>query len=63
MAGFATTVLYVTLSIFPIIDVASWLLFAAKISGVVLGLNVLGVGVYLAAGRRRRVEADATAGR
>ena len=62
MAGFATTVLYVTLSIFPIIDVSSWLAFAAKISGVVLALNVLGAGVYLAAGRRRRLE-RATVGR
>ena len=54
IAGLLTTVLYVTLSIFPIIDVPSWLAFAAKISGVVLALNLLGVGVYLAAERRRR---------
>ena len=51
--GFLTTVLYVTLSIFPIIDVPSWLAFAAKISGVVIGLNLLGAAVYLASGRRR----------
>ena len=52
-AGFATTILFVTLSIFPIIDVPSWLSFAAKISGVVVGVNVLGALVYLAAQRRR----------
>lgn len=45
-AGFLTTVLYVVLSIFPIIDVPSWLSFAAKISGVVVALNLLGVLVY-----------------
>jgi amino acid transporter len=45
-AGFLTTVLYVVLSIFPIIDVPSWLSFAGKISGVVIGLNLLGVLVY-----------------
>jgi amino acid transporter len=52
IAGFLTTVLFVVLSIFPIIDVPSWLSFAAKISVVVLGLNLIGLLVY-ATGRRR----------
>jgi amino acid transporter len=52
-AGLLTTLLYVVLSIFPIIDVQSWRAFAVKISGVVIGLNVLGVFVYAAGGRRR----------
>jgi amino acid transporter len=52
-AGLLTTLLYVILSIFPIIDVQSWRAFAVKISGVVIGLNVLGVVVYAAGGRRR----------
>jgi amino acid transporter len=52
-AGLATTVLYVALSIFPIIDVLSWRAFALKISGVVIGLNALGLVVYAAGGRRR----------
>jgi len=52
-AGLATTLLYVALSIFPIIDVSSWRAFALKISGVVIGLNVLGLVVYAAGGRRR----------
>jgi amino acid transporter len=51
--GFSTTVLYVVLSIFPIIDVPSWWSFAAKISGVVIALNLLGGVVYAAGGRRR----------
>ncbi|HEY2854618.1 MAG TPA: APC family permease [Gemmatimonadaceae bacterium] len=52
-AGLITTVLYVTLSVFPIIDVPSWRSFAVKISSVVIGLNLLGVTVYAAGGRRR----------
>jgi amino acid transporter len=52
-SGFAVTLLYVVLSIFPIIDVASWFSFAAKISSVVIGLNLVGLGVYLNAARRR----------
>ena len=52
-AGLATTVLYVALSIFPIIDVPSWRAFALKVASVVIGLNVLGVIVYAAGGRRR----------
>ncbi|HKW49628.1 MAG TPA: APC family permease [Gemmatimonadaceae bacterium] len=52
-AGLLTTLLYVILSIFPIIDVQSWRAFAVKISGVVIGLNVVGAFVYAAGGRRR----------
>ena len=52
-AGLLVTMLYVVLSIFPIIDVSSWLSFAAKISGVVIALNLLGVLLYLGAERQR----------
>jgi len=41
------------LSIFPIIDVTSWLSFAGKISGVVVGLNIVGLALYWNATRRR----------
>ena len=53
LAGFAVTLLYVVLSIFPIIDVVSWIEFAMKISGVVIVLNLVGVGLFAAARRRR----------
>ena len=53
VAGFGTTILYVILSIFPIIDVPSWQAFALKISSVVVGLNLLGLLVYALGGRRR----------
>ena len=52
-SGFAVTALYVVLSIFPIIDVTSWLSFAGKISGVVVGLNIVGLALYWNATRRR----------
>jgi amino acid transporter len=57
LSGFAVTLLYVVLSIFPIIDVASWLSFSVKISGVVILLNLAGAALFLAARRRRTVEA------
>ena len=53
LSGFAVTVHYVVLSILPIIDVASWASFAAKISGVVIILNLVGCALFFAARRRR----------
>jgi amino acid transporter len=55
LSGFAVTLLYVILSVFPIIGVASWAVFAAKISGVVIGLNLVGAGLFYSARRRRVV--------
>jgi len=52
-SGFAVSLLYVVLSIFPIIDVTSWLSFAVKISGVVVGLNAVGAVLFFAERRRR----------
>ena len=50
--GLAVTLLYSVLSVFPIIDVPSWRLFAAKIIGVLVGANLLGLAVYQLAHRR-----------
>jgi len=52
--GFAVTLLYSILSVFPIIDVASWQIFAAKIIVVIVGANMLGIAIYTAAQRRSR---------
>jgi len=52
VSGFAVTLLYTVLSVFPIIDVPSWKIFAAKIIVVLVGANLLGIGIY-AVGRRR----------
>jgi amino acid transporter len=60
-SGLAVTVLYSVLSIFPIIDVPSWQMFALKVGGIVVGANVLGAGIYVLAGRRSRVVAAGVA--
>jgi len=60
-SGLAVTVLYSVLSIFPIIDVPSWQLFAVKVGGVVVGANLLGVAIYAVARRRGPVIAPQVA--
>jgi amino acid transporter len=52
-SGFSVTLLYVVLSVFPIIDVKSWLSFATKISSVVIGLNLVGVALFFTARRKK----------
>ena len=51
-SGLAMTVLYVALSIFPIINVASVASFALKISAVIILANVLGVGILRSSRRK-----------
>jgi hypothetical protein len=46
------TVLYVTLSVLPIIPVGSRTLFALKITGLIVFTNLLGLALYLS-GRQR----------
>jgi|HubBroStandDraft_3_1064219.scaffolds.fasta_scaffold07648_3 amino acid transporter len=52
LSGLLMTVLYVTVSIVPLVEVTSRALFAAKISGLILTTNLLGLVIYLA--RRKR---------
>lgn len=51
-SGLLVTLLFVALSIFPVIDVASSWRYSLKIAGVVLGANLLGWIVYRAGQRR-----------
>jgi glutamate:GABA antiporter len=53
LSGFLMTLLYVVLSIFPIVDVESSRGYSLKIAGVVLGANVLGWAIY-GAGQRKQ---------
>ncbi|HXU46450.1 MAG TPA: amino acid permease, partial [Thermoanaerobaculia bacterium] len=53
LSGLAMTLLYLALSIVPIIKVESRALFAIKISGLIVLANLLGLALYLAARRRR----------
>ncbi|HWP71542.1 MAG TPA: hypothetical protein VNM36_10590, partial [Gemmatimonadaceae bacterium] len=50
--GFLMTLLYVTLSVLPIIPVGSRTAFAAKITGLIVVANLVGVALY-SAGKRR----------
>jgi amino acid transporter len=52
-SGLLVTLLFVALSIFPIIDVDSSWLYSLKIAGVVLGANLLGWMLYRAGQRKR----------
>jgi hypothetical protein len=47
------TLLFVVLSIFPVIDVDSSWRYSAKIAGVVVGANLLGWMIYRAGHRKR----------
>ncbi|HVT37508.1 MAG TPA: hypothetical protein VHE78_00555 [Gemmatimonadaceae bacterium] len=55
-AGFATTALYVVLSVLPIVDVVSRMAFALKISVLVVGANLIGAGLYSRERRKATVE-------
>jgi glutamate:GABA antiporter len=50
-SGLVVTLLFVALSIFPVIDVASSWRYSLKIAGVVLGANLLGWLIYRAGQR------------
>jgi len=60
LSGFLMTLLYVALSIVPIIQVESRLLFAVKIAGLIVVTNVIGLAIYFAFGRHSAPEAAAT---
>ena len=57
LSGLLMTILYVTLSVFPIIKVDSVATFAFKISAVIVVANIAGVGLFVGARRRRVVSA------
>ena len=47
LSGFLMTGLYVTLSILPIVEVESRLVFAAKICGLIAVTNTIGAAIFL----------------
>jgi hypothetical protein len=53
LSGFLMTLLYVLLSVFPIIPVGSRLAFTAKIIGMVVLANLIGASIFLVELRRR----------
>lgn len=54
-SGFLMTLLYVVLSVFPIVEVKSQAEFTLKISVLVVVSNLIGIGIFEVAGRLRRV--------
>ncbi len=54
VSGFLMTLLYIALSIFPIIGVENSWNYSLKIAAVVLGANLLGWALYRAGARRQR---------
>ena len=52
MSGLLMTLLYIGLSVFPIIKVESVAAFALKISLVILVMNLVGIGILVSARRR-----------
>lgn len=62
VAGFATTTLFVVLSVLPIVTVDSWLVFGLKIGGTVVIANVVGGALYLVRRRPRPAPTELQAG-
>jgi len=54
-SGFLMTVLYVVLSLVPIIEVEDRVSFAAKIGGLILVTNMIGLTIYYLAKRRSNI--------
>jgi glutamate:GABA antiporter len=62
VSGLIMTLLYVALSIVPIIQVESRLSFAAKITGLILLSNVVGFAMFVVVGRRRHSQPEPALG-
>lgn len=56
LSGFLMTLLYVGLSVFPIVQVESRLAFAVKIAMVIIGANVIGAALFAFSGRQRKAK-------
>lgn len=57
-SGLAMTLLYVGLSIVPIVQVESQLFFALKIGGLIVVTNLIGAAIFVLARRRSRASSD-----
>jgi amino acid transporter len=53
MCGFAVSLLAIFFTVYPIIDVPSPLIFAAKVIAVTVIANAIGAAIFLAARRKR----------
>jgi len=55
LSGLAMTVLYIVLSVFPIIDVQSNWKYSVKTAAVILGANLVGIAIYRRRGTREQL--------
>ncbi len=53
-SGFLMTLLYIVVSVFPIVQVKSQASFTAKVSGVIIAANIVGAAIFLFAERRKK---------
>jgi hypothetical protein len=60
-SGFLMTVLYVVVSVFPIVKVESQLVFTAKITAVIVAANIIGASIFIVAERKRNADRAKTA--
>jgi glutamate:GABA antiporter len=56
LSGLLMTIIYVALSIVPIIQVQSRLMFAVKIGGLIVVTNLVGLALFAVVGKRRRTD-------
>jgi amino acid transporter len=59
-SGLLMTLLYVALSVVPIIQVESRLIFALKIGGLIVLTNIIGIAIFGAVAKKRRTAYAAT---
>ena len=55
LSGFLMTLLYVAVSIVPIVQVESRVSFAIKIGGLIVITNLIGLAICIFAERRKRI--------
>jgi hypothetical protein len=56
-SGFFMTLLYIVVSVFPIVQVKNRVSFMAKVSGVIIAANIIGAALFLFAEKRKRARA------
>jgi hypothetical protein len=59
ISGAGVSLLAIFFTVYPIIDVPNPLIFGAKIAGVTIVANAIGVGIYLVGERRLRSDSEA----
>lgn len=59
ISGFLMTLLYILLSILPVVDVTSWFMFTTKIIAIIIITNIIGISIFILSQRTRQKQAVA----